>query len=117
MTINGQGKVYEQITERMWQMEGEIYGTQPGDHKYGKETTDALQHKRQRRAEVMQYVEAIKQQTQENELQGVIGTWQRWANMQRAERDLVKIQRQDMQKWRQRIKDELQAACRNNKAS
>ena len=54
MLSNGQGEVYEQIAEQIWQMEGDIYGIQPGDHKYGQTTTVAMQHKRQVRAEMMQ---------------------------------------------------------------
>ena len=60
MTTNGQGEVYEQLTEHMWKMEGDIYGLQPGDHKYGKETSAALKHKRQARAEMMQSVGEVR---------------------------------------------------------
>ena len=58
---NGQGKAHEQITEHMWRIEGEIFGTKPGDHKYGKETSEALRHKRQARGDMMQYVEGVRE--------------------------------------------------------
>ena len=117
MTINGQGKVYEHITEHMWTIEGEIYGLQPGDHRHGQETTAALKQKRQRRAEVMKYVSEVAQHAQEVEMKGVLGTWQRWAKMQRAEIELSRVHRKEGKQWRHRIQDELREACRANKAA
>ena len=49
MINNGQGAAYDQIAEHMWRLEGEKYGIKPGDHKYGKETSEALRRKRQAR--------------------------------------------------------------------
>ena len=48
MLSKGQGAVYDHLTARRWEMEGDIYGIQPSDHKYGHTTTDALQHKYKR---------------------------------------------------------------------
>ena len=35
MLSNGQGEVYEHIAAQVWEMEGDIYGIQPGEHTYG----------------------------------------------------------------------------------
>ena len=35
MLSNSQGAVCDHIAAHIWEMEGDIYGIQPGDHKYG----------------------------------------------------------------------------------
>ena len=47
----------------------------------------------------------------------MFGTWMRWANMQRAERDLAKVHRQEGKQWQNRIQDELRDARRDNKSA
>ena len=70
MINNGQGKAYEQITEHMWRLEGEIYGIQLGEHKYGKETSEALRHKRRARGCMMQYAEGVRGDEHEEDTRG-----------------------------------------------
>ena len=69
------------------------------------------------RAEVMRYVDEVRNNEQGEEMKGVFGTWQIWANMQRAERELSKVHRKEGKQWRNRVQDELREACRDNKAA
>ena len=56
----GQGAACEHIAAHIWDMEGYAYGVQPGDHACGQQTTEVLMHKRQTRAELVQYVDAVR---------------------------------------------------------
>ena len=47
----GRAEVYERIVEHMWEAEGDLYGIQPSDHKYGQQTTDAMKQKKGRRGQ------------------------------------------------------------------
>ena len=106
------GGVFERIATRMWEIEGDIYGSQQGDNKYGQQTTEAMKQQRRARTEFIQSVDVLR--LRESDLRGIFEVWGRWNTMQRAERDLLKVHRLERRQWQDRIQDELWEACRLN---
>ena len=78
----GRADVYERIAQHMWEAEGDIYGIQPSDHKYGQQTTDAMKHKRQTRADLLDSVTIIRYH--ERTLRGIFTVWVRWTTMHKS---------------------------------
>ena len=71
MRVNG--GVCERIATHMWELDGDIYGFQPVDHKYGQQATEALKQKRRTMTELLHTVYVLRHR--ERDLRGICEVW------------------------------------------